>query len=66
MSAMSKMLQNALIEQRNYYSEKLLAIGVYNKEVMKNMTLTELKNEYNYFYHNDPQVKRKGAKSFEM
>jgi hypothetical protein len=60
---MSKMLQNALIEQRKYYSDKLLAIGVYNTDVMKKMTLTELKNEYNYFYHNVPQVKRKGASS---
>lgn len=58
MSVMSKMLQNALEEQRNYYSQKLLAIGVYNTQVLRKMTLTELKNEYNYFYHNDPQVKR--------
>lgn len=63
MSAMSKMLQNALEEQRNYYSQKLLAIGVYNSQVMKKMTLTELKNEYNYFYHNVPLVKRKGSPS---
>jgi hypothetical protein len=63
MSAMSKMLQNGLEEQRNYYSQKLLAIGVYNSQVMKKMTLTELKNEYNYFYHNVPQVKRKGFPS---
>ena len=58
MSVMSKMLQNAIVEQRNYYSQKLLAIGVYNTQVLNKMTLTELKNEYNYFYHNDPQVKR--------
>jgi hypothetical protein len=58
MSVMSKMLQNALEEQRSYYSQKLLAIGVYNTQVLNKMTLTELKNEYNYFYHNDPQVKR--------
>jgi hypothetical protein len=58
MSVMSKMLQNALGEQRNYYCQKLLAIGVYNTQVLNKMTLTELKNEYNYFYHNDPQVKR--------
>jgi Fur-regulated basic protein A len=59
-SAMSEMFQNALEEQRNYYSQKLLAIGVYNKQVMKKMTLTELKNEYNYFYRNVPKLKRKG------
>ncbi|UGB32310.1 Fur-regulated basic protein FbpA [Metabacillus sp. B2-18] len=57
---MSKMLQTALEEQRNYYSQKLLAIGVYNSQVMNKMTLTELKNEYNYFYHNVPNVKVKG------
>lgn len=56
---MSKMLQNALEEQRKYYSQKLLAIGVYNKQVMTKMTLTELKNEYNYFYHNVPKLERK-------
>lgn len=61
LSAMSKMLQTALEEQRNYYSQKLLAIGVYNSQVMKKMTLTELKNEYNYFYHNIPKVKRKAS-----
>lgn len=60
---MSKMLQNALEEQRNYYSQKLLAIGVYNTQVLNNMTLTELKNEYNYFYKNVPMVKRKGSNS---
>lgn len=57
---MSKMLQTALEEQRNYYSQKLLAIGVYNGQVMNKMTLTELKNEYNYFYHNVPNLKKKG------
>ncbi|WP_226668383.1 stress protein [Metabacillus litoralis] len=58
---MSKMLQNALEEQRKYYSQKLLALGIYNKQVMNNMTLTELKNEYNYFYHNVPKLKRKST-----
>jgi hypothetical protein len=60
LSAMSKMLQTALEEQRNYYSQKLRAIGVYNNQVLNKMTLTELKNEYNYFYRNVPTVKRKG------
>ena len=57
---MGKRMQFALEEQRTYYSQKLLAIGVYNTQVLNKMTISELKNEYNYFYHNDPQVKRKG------
>ncbi len=61
MTFMSKMLQNALEEQRNYYSQKLLAIGVYNSQVLNKMTLTELKDEYNYFYRNVPQVKRRSS-----
>ncbi|WP_299089337.1 Fur-regulated basic protein FbpA [uncultured Metabacillus sp.] len=60
---MSRMLQNALDEQRKYYSQKLLAIGVYDSQVLTNMTLTELKNEYNYFYHNVPKVTRKKSTS---
>ncbi|APH05580.1 stress protein [Bacillus weihaiensis] len=60
---MSKLLQNALEEQRKYYSQKLMAIGVYNKQVMNKMTLTELKNEYNYFYHNMPQQKKRSTSS---
>ncbi len=63
MSAVSKLLQNALEEQRKYYSQKLMAIGVYNKQVMNKMTLTELKNEYNYFYHNMPQQKKRSTSS---
>ncbi|MFC0272498.1 stress protein [Metabacillus herbersteinensis] len=55
---MSKILQIALDEQRNYYFQKLLAIGVYNMDVMKSMTNTELQKEYNYFYHNIPAIKR--------
>lgn len=58
MSVMSKMLRSAIEEQRNYYSQKLVAIGVYNEKIMSNMTLTELKKEYNYFYHHVPQAKR--------
>ena len=58
---MGKRIQFALEEQRTYYAQKLLAIGVYNTQVLNNMTLSELKNEYNYFYRNDPQVKRKGS-----
>nr|WP_246188305.1 Fur-regulated basic protein FbpA [Metabacillus lacus] len=46
-------------EQRDYYSKQLLAIGVYNQSVLKNMTITELKSEYHYFYHCIPEVKRK-------
>ncbi|MED4532973.1 stress protein [Metabacillus fastidiosus] len=55
---MSSMIKIALEEQRKYYSQKLLAIGVYNLEIMEQMTLSELKNEYRYFYHNVPEIKR--------
>ncbi|MGD6817462.1 Fur-regulated basic protein FbpA [Metabacillus sp. 84] len=58
---MSKLLKFALEEQRNYYSQKLLAIGVYNNEVLRKMTISELKNEYVYFYHSIPAIKRKPA-----
>ncbi|MRX71995.1 Fur-regulated basic protein FbpA [Bacillus lacus] len=56
---MKKWLLTALEEQRDYYSKQLLAIGVYNQSVLKNMTITELKSEYHYFYHCIPEVKRK-------
>ncbi|MTH54317.1 Fur-regulated basic protein FbpA [Bacillus mangrovi] len=58
---MSKLLKFALDEQRSYYSHKLLAIGVYNDEVLQKMTISELKNEYVYFYHSIPAIKRKPA-----
>lgn len=59
---MSKMLQNALEEQRKYYYQKLLATGVYHPEVLVKMTITELKNEYNFFYHDVRLLKRKNYK----
>ncbi|MCD7036198.1 Fur-regulated basic protein FbpA [Metabacillus sp. GX 13764] len=59
---MSNMLKNALEEQRTYYFQKLLAIGVYNNAVLNKMTVTELKNEYNYFYHNIWNEKKKKTK----
>lgn len=59
---MSKFLKNALEEQRAYYSQKLMAIGVYNQHVLTKMTVSELKNEYNYFYHNisDEKIRKSG------
>ncbi|WP_243385487.1 stress protein [Bacillus kexueae] len=56
---MSNMLKKALEEQRKYYSEKLLAIGVYNEQIVNNMTLTELEKEYQYFFLQQPIIKKK-------
>ncbi len=56
---MSKMLKQALQEQRKYYAEKLLAIGVYNEEIVNNMTITELEKEYQYFFLQRPSIKKK-------
>ena len=47
---MSHLLQNALDKERNHYSKKLLQIGVYTKEILNSMTITELRKEYAYFF----------------
>lgn len=60
---MSNMLNQALQEQRKYYSEKLLAIGVYNEEIVKKMTITELEKEYQYFFLQKPSIKKKSKLS---
>ncbi len=43
---MSNLLKTALEKERSHYSEKLFQIGVYNKEVMNKMTLSELRNSF--------------------
>ncbi|KYD04807.1 Fur-regulated basic protein FbpA [Bacillus atrophaeus] len=55
---MSNFLKTALEKERSHYSEKLHQIGVYNKEVMKEMTISELRREYAYFYRKTPYVKQ--------
>ncbi|MBD1380331.1 stress protein [Metabacillus arenae] len=60
---MSRFLKNALEEQRNYYYQKLKLIGVYNHEVLSNMTISELKQEYYYFYHSIPSKKKRSKLS---
>ncbi|MEC0599604.1 stress protein [Bacillus spizizenii] len=47
---MSNLLKSALEKERSHYSEKLCQIGVYNKEVMNKMTISELRKEYAYFF----------------
>ncbi|KJJ40707.1 stress protein [Bacillus subtilis] len=47
---MSNLLKSALEKERSHYSEKLFQIGVYNKEVMNKMTISELRKEYAYFF----------------
>ncbi|ASB89932.1 Fur-regulated basic protein FbpA [Bacillus sonorensis] len=47
---MSKLLKNALEKERKHYSEKLMSIGVYNRDNLQRMTITELRNEYFYFF----------------
>ncbi|MED4515488.1 stress response protein YkoL [Bacillus subtilis] len=47
---MSNLLKSALEKERSHYSEKLYQIGVYNKEVMNKMTISELRKEYVYFF----------------
>lgn len=54
---MSRLLQNALDKERNHYSKKLLQIGVYTKEILNSMTITELRKEYAYFFRNIPDRK---------
>ncbi|ARW06413.1 Fur-regulated basic protein FbpA [Bacillus atrophaeus] len=55
---MSNFLKTALEKERSHYSEKLYQIGVYNKEVMKEMTISELRREYAYFYRKIPYLKQ--------
>jgi hypothetical protein len=57
MGTMSKKLQKALEQQRDYYIKKLLLIGVYDSIVLGGMTTTELKKEYKYFYYDEPRKK---------
>ncbi|WP_339149742.1 MULTISPECIES: stress protein [unclassified Sutcliffiella] len=59
---MSKKLQKALEQQREYYINKLLLIGVYDSLVLDGMTTTELKTEYNYFFCDVPSKKVKPVK----
>lgn len=54
---MSKKLQKALEQQREYYINKLLLIGVYDSLVLDGMTTTELKTEYDYFFYDVPSKK---------
>ncbi|MCM3616758.1 stress protein [Sutcliffiella horikoshii] len=54
---MSKKLQKALEQQREYYINKLLLIGVYDTLVLDGMTTTELKTEYQYFFYDVPSKK---------
>ncbi len=54
---MSKKLQKALEQQREYYINKLLLIGVYDSLVLDGMTTTELKTEYHYFFYDVPSIK---------
>jgi hypothetical protein len=50
-------LKKALEQQREYYINKLLLIGVYDSLILDGMTTTELKDEYNYFYNDVPSRK---------
>ena len=50
-------LKKALEQQREYYINKLLLIGVYDCLILEGMTTTELKAEYNYFYYDVPSRK---------
>ncbi|KPB04035.1 Fur-regulated basic protein FbpA [Bacillus sp. CHD6a] len=54
---MSRKLQQALEQQREYYINKLLLIGVYDSLVLDGMTMSELKTEYNYFFYDVPSKK---------
>ncbi|CAG9620522.1 Fur-regulated basic protein FbpA [Sutcliffiella rhizosphaerae] len=54
---MSNELKKALKQQREYYIDKLLLINVYNDNVLNGLTITELKEEYNYFYNDFPSKK---------
>ncbi|MCY9201768.1 stress protein [Bacillus halotolerans] len=56
---MSNLLKTALEKERSHYSEKLFQIGVYNKEVMNKMTLSELRKEYAYFFRSIPYHQKK-------
>ncbi|MCA1319289.1 hypothetical protein LC085_05120 [Bacillus tianshenii] len=55
--AMKGNLKKALELQRDYYIDKLLLIGVYDSMILDGMTITELKNEYHYFYYDVPSKK---------
>ena len=47
---MSRLLKNALEKERNHYLKKLISLGEHNREVLQRMTITELRNEYFYFF----------------
>ncbi|ARA85330.1 MULTISPECIES: hypothetical protein [Bacillus] len=47
---MSRLLKNALEKERNHYLKKLNSLGEYNQDVLQRMTITELRNEYFYFF----------------
>lgn len=47
---MSRLLKNALEKERNHYLKKLISLGEHNQEVLQRITITELRNEYFYFF----------------
>ncbi|WP_353856018.1 stress protein [Bacillus sp. Bos-x628] len=48
---MRQILKEALEKERQYYTQRLCSLGVYSHDMTKNMTISDLKKEYHFFFN---------------
>lgn len=48
---MRSILKEALAKERHYYTKRLCSLGVYSPDMTKNMTISDLKKEYHFFFN---------------
>ena len=48
---MRRILKEALAKERHYYTKQLCSLGVYSPDMTKNMTISDLKKEYHFFFN---------------
>ncbi|KEP26109.1 MULTISPECIES: hypothetical protein [Bacillus] len=48
---MRRILKEALAKERRYYTKQLCSLGVYSPDMTKNMTISDLKKEYHFFFN---------------
>jgi len=46
-----RILKEALAKERHYYTKQLCSLGVYSPDAAKNMTISDLKKEYHFFFN---------------
>ncbi|WP_345807342.1 stress protein [Bacillus pumilus] len=48
---MRRILTEALAKERHYYTKQLCSLGVYSLSAAKNMTISDLKKEYHFYFN---------------